>query len=43
MEVLYYEDVSHYLQIGDDLTESGKEMFWQVLKFLASQTAQNGE
>ena len=43
VEVLYYEDVSHYLQIGDDLTESGKEMFWQVLKFLASQTAQNGE
>lgn len=39
VEVLYYEDVSHYLQIGEDLTESGKEMFWQVLKFLESQTA----
>ena len=38
VEVLYYEDVSHYLQIGDDLTESGKEMFWQVLKFLETQT-----
>ncbi len=39
VEVLYYEDVSHYLQIGDDMTESGQEMFWQVLKFLESQTA----
>ena len=43
VEVLYYEDVSHYLQIGDDLTESGKEMFWQVLKFLEAHTRQNGE
>ena len=43
VEVLYYEDVSHYLQIGDDMTESSEEMFWQVLKFLEAQTTQNGE
>ena len=43
VEVLYYEDVSHYLQIGDDMTESGKEMFWQVLKFLGAQTAKSEE
>lgn len=38
VEVLYYRDVSHYLQIGEDMTESGEEMFWQVLKFLEAQT-----
>ena len=43
VEVLYYEDVSHYLQIGDDMTESGKEMFWQVLKFLEAQTEESEE
>ena len=43
VEVLYYEDVSHYLQIGDDMTESSKEMFWQVLKFLESQTEKSEE
>ena len=43
VEVLYYEDVSHYLQIGDDLTESGKDMFWQVLKFLEVQTTKSRE
>ena len=43
VEALYYEDVSHYLQIGDDMTESGKEMFWQVLKFLEAQTAESEE
>ena len=40
VEVLYYEDVSHYLQIGDDITESGQEMFWQVLTFLEARTQQ---
>jgi dipeptidyl aminopeptidase/acylaminoacyl peptidase len=39
VEVLYYKDVSHYLQIGDDMTESGEDMFWQVLAFLEAQTA----
>lgn len=38
VEVLYYQDVSHYLQIGEDMTASGEEMFWQVLKFLEAQT-----
>ncbi|MDE0310894.1 MAG: prolyl oligopeptidase family serine peptidase, partial [Caldilineaceae bacterium] len=38
VEVLYYEDVSHYLQIGENMTESGEEMFWKVLEFLESQT-----
>lgn len=39
VDTLYYEDVSHYLQIGEDLTESGKEMFRQVVAFLKAQTA----
>ena len=43
VEVLYYDDVSHYLQIGEDMTESGEEMFWQVLKFLEAQTGKNEE
>ena len=43
VEVLYYEDVSHYLQIGEDMTESGEEMFWQVLEFLESQTGSREE
>jgi acetyl esterase/lipase len=34
VEVFYYEDVSHYLQIGDDLTEAGAEMFWRILRFI---------
>ncbi len=42
-EVLYYEDVSHYLQIGEDMTESGEEMFWRVLAFLEAQTAKNAD
>ena len=32
--------MSHYLQIGDDITESGQEMFWQVLTFLEARTQQ---
>ena len=43
VEVLYYEDVSHYLQIGEDMTESGEEMFWKVLEFLEAQTGNIGE
>jgi dipeptidyl aminopeptidase/acylaminoacyl peptidase len=34
VEVFYYEDVSHYLQIGDDLTEAGAEMFYRILDFV---------
>jgi acetyl esterase/lipase len=33
VEVFYYEDVSHYLQIGDDLTEAGQEMYYLILDF----------
>jgi dipeptidyl aminopeptidase/acylaminoacyl peptidase len=32
-EVFYYEDVSHYLQIGDDLTPAGQEMYHLILDF----------
>ena len=32
-EVFYYEDVSHYLQIGDDLTPAGQEMYYLILNF----------
>jgi hypothetical protein len=32
-EVFYYEDVSHYLQIGDDLTPAGQEMYFLILDF----------
>ncbi len=34
-EAFYYEDVSHYLQIGDDLTAAGAEMFDRILDFVA--------
>lgn len=33
VEVFYYEDVSHYLQIGDDLTDAGAEMFYLIIDF----------
>jgi acetyl esterase/lipase len=33
VQVFYYEDVSHYLQIGDDLTEAGKEMYNLIIDF----------
>jgi hypothetical protein len=35
--VFYYQDVSHYLQIDENITEAGKEMFYRVLEF-ADQT-----
>jgi acetyl esterase/lipase len=34
VEVFYYADVSHYLQIGDDMTEAGVEMFFRILDFV---------
>lgn len=34
VEVFYYEDVSHYLQIGEDLTPTGAEMFYRILAFV---------
>jgi acetyl esterase/lipase len=33
LEVYYYEDVSHYLQIGDDLSPAGVEMYHLILEF----------
>lgn len=33
VEVFYYEDVSHYLQIGEDMTDAGAEMFYLILDF----------
>jgi acetyl esterase/lipase len=34
VETYYYEDVSHYLGIGENLTDSGREMFYRILAFL---------
>jgi dipeptidyl aminopeptidase/acylaminoacyl peptidase len=31
--VFYYQDVSHYLQIDENITDAGKEMFYRVLEF----------
>jgi len=33
VDVFYYEDVSHYLQIDDQMTDAGREMFYIVLDF----------
>jgi len=40
VEVFYYRDVSHYLQIGDDITEVGKAMFGLVMDFVGKYTRQ---
>ncbi len=32
--VFYYQDVSHYLQIGKDMNASGMEMFQRVIEFV---------
>jgi acetyl esterase/lipase len=29
----YYQDVSHYLQIDDQMTDAGREMFYRVVEF----------
>ncbi|MEZ4657519.1 MAG: carboxypeptidase regulatory-like domain-containing protein [Caldilineaceae bacterium] len=31
--VFYYQDVSHYLQIDENLSDAGKEMFYRILEF----------
>ncbi|MEZ4737634.1 MAG: carboxypeptidase regulatory-like domain-containing protein [Caldilineaceae bacterium] len=31
--VFYYADVSHYLQIDDQMTDAGREMFYRVVDF----------
>ncbi len=38
VEVFYYRDVSHYLQIGEDITEAGKAMFGLVMDFVGRYT-----
>lgn len=38
VEAFYYEDVSHYLQIGENMTDAGKEMYDRVLEFVAEHT-----
>jgi len=38
VEVFYYRDVSHYLQIGEDMTEAGQAMFWLVMEFVGRYT-----
>ncbi len=34
VETFYYKDVSHYLQIGENLTPEGEEMFYLILDFI---------
>ena len=34
VEVYYYEDISHYLQIDEQMSEAGKEMFYRVIDFI---------
>lgn len=40
VEVFYYRDVSHYLQIGEDITDAGRAMFGLVLDFVGRYTGQ---
>jgi hypothetical protein len=39
VEVFYYEDVSHYLQIGDELSDAGRAMFDLILEFTRTHQA----
>lgn len=34
VETYYYEDVSHYLQIEEEMTDAGREMFYRVVEFI---------
>ncbi len=38
VQVFYYRDVSHYLQIGENITEAGKAMYRQVVAFIRETT-----
>lgn len=38
VDVFYYEDVSHYLQIDENLSKAGREMFYKVLAFADKHT-----
>lgn len=39
LEAYYYEDVSHNIQIGENLTEIGAEMYYRILDFIAQYLA----
>jgi acetyl esterase/lipase len=43
VEVFYYQDVSHYLQIGEDMTEAGVAMFNLLLEFFERYQTQGSE
>jgi acetyl esterase/lipase len=34
VETYYYSDTSHYLGIGDNLTDAGREMFYKIIEFV---------
>lgn len=34
VETYYYTDTSHYLGIGDNLTDAGREMFYKIVEFV---------
>jgi acetyl esterase/lipase len=34
VETFYYADTSHYLGIGDNLTDAGREMFYKIIEFI---------
>jgi dipeptidyl aminopeptidase/acylaminoacyl peptidase len=34
VETYYYADTSHYLGIGDNLTDAGKKMFYDIVEFV---------
>lgn len=38
VDVFYYQDVSHYLQIDENLSDAGREMFYRVLEFAEKHT-----
>ncbi len=38
VETYYYTDVSHYLGIGENLTDAGSEMFYKILAFIGKYT-----
>ena len=34
VDTYYYSDVSHYLGIGENLTDAGIEMFYKIIEFI---------
>jgi dipeptidyl aminopeptidase/acylaminoacyl peptidase len=34
VETYYYTDTSHYLGIGENLTDAGREMFYMIVEFI---------